>query len=77
VWDYALDLKYFHEPSDEIILCPILIATEAPESQFDFNLSFAKDKVLAPISINGSELTNTIKQVLHFQTEVDKRQLIG
>ena len=29
VWDYALDLKNFHQPSHNAVLAPILIATEA------------------------------------------------
>jgi len=32
VWDYALDLKNFHEASHAVSLVPILIATEAPNS---------------------------------------------
>lgn len=30
VWDYALDLKNFHEGSRDLVIVPILIATEAP-----------------------------------------------
>jgi len=66
VWDYALDLKYFHEPSDGIIISPILIATEAPPNQAEVNLSYASDKVLVPLNINGAEITATIERVLHF-----------
>ena len=29
VWDYALDLKYFHETSHDAFIAPILIATNA------------------------------------------------
>jgi hypothetical protein len=32
VWDYALDLKNFHEASHQVSLVPILVATEAKES---------------------------------------------
>ena len=31
VWDYALDLKNFHEESRDCIIIPILVATEAPK----------------------------------------------
>lgn len=31
VWDYALDLKNFHEASHETWIAPVLVATEAPE----------------------------------------------
>jgi hypothetical protein len=30
VWDYALDLKHFHEPSHQRLIAPILVATSAP-----------------------------------------------
>ena len=36
VWDYALDLKNFHETSHEQIIAPILIATEAEKLRFCF-----------------------------------------
>ena len=32
VWDYALDLKNFHEPSHDLLICPVLIATKAPKA---------------------------------------------
>lgn len=32
VWDYALDLKNFHEASRDLTIVPVLIATEAPDS---------------------------------------------
>ena len=31
VWDYALDLKYFHQKSHELWVVPILVATAASE----------------------------------------------
>ncbi len=31
VWDYALDLKNFHETSHECLISPVLVATEAGE----------------------------------------------
>ena len=33
VWDYSLDLKNFHEASHDVSIVPILIATEAAESE--------------------------------------------
>ena len=32
VYDYALDLKYFHEPSHKALIVPILLATDASHS---------------------------------------------
>jgi hypothetical protein len=31
VWDYALDLKNFHEASHAVAIVPILVATEQPQ----------------------------------------------
>lgn len=42
VWDYALDLKNFHEPSHKALLVPILVATEAKYSFL--NLAKTKSK---------------------------------
>jgi hypothetical protein len=44
VWDYALDLKNFHETSHGVSLIPVLVATEAPVAP-PFRLEFAEDCV--------------------------------
>src|SRR2546422_7050003 len=51
VWDYALDLKNFHEASHEVAIVPILVATEATESP-PINLYADADKVYRPILVN-------------------------
>ena len=38
VWDYALDLKNFHEPSHKALTVPILIATEAKNSFLEIEI---------------------------------------
>lgn len=48
VWDYALDLKNFHEASHQVSLVPILIATEAKESA-PMKLTKDADGVYRPI----------------------------
>ena len=52
VWDYALDLKNFHEASHHVSIVPILIATEAAESS-PVTLEPDADKVYRPISVNA------------------------
>ncbi len=52
VWDYALDLKNFHEASHGVSIVPILIATEAAESA-PTKLQPDEDKVYHPISVNA------------------------
>jgi hypothetical protein len=64
VWDYALDLKNFHETSHNSIIAPILIATEA---SLDFAaIEFFKhdDKVFVPILSNCETLEKIITSVL-------------
>jgi Uncharacterized conserved protein (DUF2075) len=51
VWDYALDLKNFHEASHNVSIVPILIATEA-EVLAPIELQADEDKVYRPVSIN-------------------------
>ncbi len=66
VWDYALDLKNFHESSHECFVAPILIATKA-NSAIPFVAATPKhDKLLLPINSNVALLGNVIEQVLQF-----------
>ena len=51
VWDYALDLKNFHEESRSRIIVPILVATEAPEKDCSLGMlpfSYYDDQVYYP-----------------------------
>lgn len=50
VWDYALDLKNFHEASHQVSLIPILIATEAT-ADTPYRLYSDEDKVFRPIQV--------------------------
>lgn len=51
VWDYALDLKNFHEASHNASLVPILIATNSKESG-STKLDVDADNVYRPIQVN-------------------------
>ncbi|HEY2951050.1 MAG TPA: DNA/RNA helicase domain-containing protein, partial [Verrucomicrobiae bacterium] len=51
VWDYALDLKNFHEASHAVSIVPILIATEATVT-CPTKLLSDEDKVYRPLSVN-------------------------
>lgn len=64
VWDYALDLKYFHQKSHEMWVVPILVATAASERSHVFQPSKYDDKVLEPVCSNDSTLRAIIDQVL-------------
>lgn len=42
--DYAIDIKNFHKESEDLYVCPILIATEAPEYKKEQSLESYPDK---------------------------------
>ncbi len=62
VWDYALDLKNFHEASHNATIVPILVSTEAEEK--GFNQLMYDDHVYFPICCNTDSLENVIRQML-------------
>jgi hypothetical protein len=61
VWDYALDLKNFHQASHDASIVPILVLnsddTIAPQV-----IRFDPDKLCHPISIHSSSLRNIITE---------------
>ena len=64
VWDYALDLKNFHEPSHVITIAPLLIATESDSGFSAVATSHHNDGVLLPIQVSPSSLKDCIEKVL-------------
>ena len=64
VWDYALDLKNFHEESHNRPIVPILVATEAIDTSSEF-IPF-DDKVFYPILTNREQLSSVIAEALMF-----------
>jgi hypothetical protein len=64
-WDYALDLKNFHETSREYFIAPVVIATNAAPATPIIAASH-NDKVLSPIRCNVQLLTLVIERVLDF-----------
>lgn len=66
VWDYALDLKNFHETSHEPLIAPVLIATRAESILDAISTTPHNDKILFPIRCNGELLGRVIEDVLHF-----------
>lgn len=64
VWDYALDLKNFHETSHNVYVAPILIATKAVESRGSAPAPPASDKLFAPIKATPESLPVVIAGVL-------------
>jgi len=66
VWDYALDLKNFHESSHNHYIAPILIATKAQSVNSVVATTPHNDKLLFPIKSNIDSLTGVIQKVLLF-----------
>jgi len=66
VFDYALDLKNFHETSHDNLIAPILIATEAINFLPIIAMTKSNDNLLFPIKTNAIVLPDTINNVLQF-----------
>ena len=66
VWDYALDLKNFHETSHHSFIAPILIATNARANSAVISTTLHNDKLLIPIKSNEGLLSQVLADVLNF-----------
>lgn len=71
VWDYALDLKNFHETSHETYIAPLLIATKAPSPEIIVSITPHSDKLLFPIKSNVNTIQSVIEQVLRFFEDIN------
>ena len=67
VWDYALDLKNFHETSHNAPIIPILVATAAKSQPLQLKSGVHNDKVFVPVKCNAETLhdllTLTLREV--------------
>lgn len=67
VWDYALDLKNFHETSHHVPMVPILIATEAESEFCELGFSSHDDNLAFPVCIGEIGLKEIVEQaILYF-----------
>jgi hypothetical protein len=64
VWDYALDLKNFHDTSHERYIVPILIATEADSLAISATLTPQNDLLFNPVKTNAKQLDSAIESAL-------------
>lgn len=71
VWDYALDLKNFHETSHDKYISPVLISTEAKLLETLISFTSYDDKLLSPIKCNKDLLSYVIDNVLLINEEED------
>lgn len=72
VWDYALDLKNFHMPSHNVIIAPILVATEAEEPIIEISTTSHNDNLILPIKSNKNNLLEALKSALLFFDDKSK-----
>ena len=63
VWDYALDLKNFHEASHAVAIVPILVATEATASPA-LALQADEDRVYRPVAVPPAHFREVIDLAL-------------
>jgi hypothetical protein len=66
VWDYALDLKNFHETSHDSYVAPVLISTKARIGVATISTTAHNDKLLSPIKCNEELLPQVLSEVLRF-----------
>ena len=63
VWDYALDLKNFHEESHSVSILPVLVATDTTRAPL-VDLRADEDKVYRPIPVHPSSFREVIDLAL-------------
>lgn len=66
VWDYALDLKNFHETSRHRLIVPVLIATRAPDNYPSLAQGAHADGVFEPVRTNAAHLSNVFSEVANY-----------
>lgn len=66
VYDYALDLKNFHKPSQYVAMAPVLICTEAKHSSIETEGTSHNDNLIKPICTGNRDLKLAIERVLTF-----------
>ncbi|MBI4392660.1 MAG: DUF2075 domain-containing protein [Euryarchaeota archaeon] len=64
VWDYALDLKNFHEASHHAFIVPVLIATGASDPESPVLSERLNDGLFDPIRANLRTFGPTMRQIL-------------
>lgn len=64
VMDYALDLKNFHKYSQDNLIVPILVATEAETSSSRIQLSVYDDRVINPLVTGEGGIVNLISKII-------------
>lgn len=64
VWDYALDMKNFHEPSHHCNIAPVLVATAAGPEPLRIVATSSGDGLAVPVRTGAKQLPDVFRQVL-------------
>ena len=72
VWDYALDLKNFHETSHSVPIAPLLVATEAAPLLVATSRSMHDDNVLRPVRVGKGQLGAALEACLDAFSESEQ-----
>lgn len=64
VWDYALDLKNFHETSHDYVIAPLLLATGAGELQQPATFAVGTDNLFVPIRTDPAGFLGLYQRIL-------------
>ena len=64
VWDYALDLKNFHETSHALRIAPVLVITGAIGQRRSFGTEAERDGVIRPELVSADRLGEVIDETL-------------
>lgn len=71
VWDYALDLKNFHEESANLTIVPVLVATNADSIENELRFSCYDDRVYEPLFANAKTLSCLLSKVIKREDSID------
>lgn len=63
VWDYALDLSYFHEASHRLTIIPILVATAAQGRSKEVHQSLYNPNVIDPLQTNAALMEELLMEL--------------
>lgn len=63
VWDYALDLKNFHEGSHPVAVVPMLVATAANRPEV-IALECDHDRVYRPVNVSPAEFREMVDRII-------------
>jgi hypothetical protein len=63
-YDYAMDLKYFHEASHRLPIVPILVATRAHSNSFELVENCRVSGLYRTVCANDADLSPTVSRIL-------------